>query len=403
MYVIIHPASSLTLSCQLTGGTSCPTMICPNTAVNYTCNVGSYAGVTLWNVSSVGVCSGSTLTLTQAPLAQGQSCLSGQSSSGTCGPFTVTNTPPLTSNVYCLTSTLSVVVTSAMNGLVVSCSNYSLSSFITTPVGNATISVVAAPSAPTITSLISTYSDQLTVTWTSVPTATSYNVSINDSVNTLVPIPSTGAPQYTFTGLTDNTVYTVSVVAINCAGSSSPATRTGSTLTLAQGPPGLGLSCLTSSSGGTCGPFTVTNTPPLTSNVYCLTSTLSVVVTSAMNGLVVSCSNFTTSSGTTTPVRNASISGVAPPSVPTITSLISTYSDQLTVTWTSVPTATSYNVSINDSVNTLVPIPSTGAPQYTFTGLTNNTVYTVSVVAINCAGSSSPAKMTGRTAEGFAL
>ena len=89
---------------------------------------------------------------------------------------------------------------------------------------------------------------------------------------------------------------------------------------------------------------------------------------------------------------------VAPPSVPTITSLISTYSDQLTVTWTSVPTATSYSVSINDSVNTLVPIPSTGAPQYTFTGLTNNTVYTVSVVAINCApGSSSPATMTGRT------
>ena len=66
---------------------------------------------------------------------------------------------------------------------------------------------------------------------------------------------------------------------------------------------------------------------------------------------------------------------------------------------TSVPTATSYNVSINDCVNTLVPIPSTGAPQYTFTGLTNNTVYTVSVVAINCAGSSSPATITGRTGE----
>ena len=96
---------------------------------------------------------------------------------------------------------------------------------------------------------------------------------------------------------------------------------------------------------------------------------------------------------------NISFNSLAPPSAPTITSLISTYSDQLTVTWTSVPTATSYNVSINDSVNTLVPIPSTGAPQYTFTGLTNNTVYTVSVVAINCAGSSSPATITGRTGE----
>ena len=90
-------------------------------------------------------------------------------------------------------------------------------------------------------------------------------------------------------------------------------------------------------------------------------------------------------------------SSPASPSAPIITSLNSTYSDQLTVTWTSVPTATSYSVSINDSFNTMVPIPSTGAPQYTFTGLTNNTVYTVSVVAINCAGSSSPATMTGRT------
>ena len=85
----------------------------------------------------------------------------------------------------------------------------------------------------------------------------------------------------------------------------------------------------------------------------------------------------------------------APPSTPNITSLISTYSDQLTVTWTSVPTATSYNVNINDSANTK---SSTGAQQYTFTGLTNNTVYTVSVVAINnCAESSSPATISNRT------
>ena len=141
MYVIILPATSLNLPCQLTGGTSCPTMICPNTAVNYTCNVGSYAGNTVWNVPSVGECSGSPLSLAQAPPGPGLSCLT-ISSSGTCGPFTVTNTPPLTSNGYCLTSTLSVVVTSAMNALVVTCSNYSTISFAITPVGNTTISVV---------------------------------------------------------------------------------------------------------------------------------------------------------------------------------------------------------------------------------------------------------------------
>ena len=84
-----------------------------------------------------------------------------------------------------------------------------------------------------------------------------------------------------------------------------------------------------------------------------------------------------------------------PPNLLTI-SVSRDLSNKLSVAWTSVPTATSYNVSINDSINTLVPIPSTGASQYMwiFTGLTSNTIYTVSVVAINCAGSSSPTKIT---------
>ena len=87
----------------------------------------------------------------------------------------------------------------------------------------------------------------------------------------------------------------------------------------------------------------------------------------------------------------------APPSAVNITSLTSIYSDQLTVTWTSVPTATSYDVSINGST----PISlSANANTYTFTGLTNNTVYTVSVVAINCAGNSSAAMAT-RTSKSF--
>ena len=142
MYVIL-PASSQTLPCQVTGGTSCPSMICPNTAVIYTCNVGSFVGNTIWNVPTVGGCSGSTLILAQGPQGPGLTCLT-SSSSATCGPFTVTNTPPLTSNVYCLTSTLSVMVTSAMNDLVVSCFSFSFSSFTTTPVGNAAISVVGS-------------------------------------------------------------------------------------------------------------------------------------------------------------------------------------------------------------------------------------------------------------------
>ena len=138
------PDSSQTLPCQLTGGTNCPTKICPNTAVNYTCNVGSYAGNTLWGVPSVGGCAGTSLILAQGPPAPGQSCLN-TFSSATCGPYTATNTPPLINNLFCLASTLSVVVTPAMDGLVVSCSSYNTVTYATTPIGNATISVLGKP------------------------------------------------------------------------------------------------------------------------------------------------------------------------------------------------------------------------------------------------------------------
>eukprot|EP00731_Ephydatia_muelleri_P009693 Em0005g279a len=119
----------------------------------------------------------------------------------------------------CYTSVLTIPTPQYFNGTTVTCRDGNFGTLIGSDTLN--IQLASVPSAPTITSLISTYPDRLTVTWTSVPTATSYNVFINDSVNTLVPIPSTGAPQYTFTGLTSNTVYTVSVVAINCVGSSS--------------------------------------------------------------------------------------------------------------------------------------------------------------------------------------
>ena len=85
----------------------------------------------------------------------------------------------------------------------------------------------------------------------------------------------------------------------------------------------------------------------------------------------------------------------APPVAPNAT-LTNITTEQLTVTWTSVPMATSYNVSINGS--TPIPLPA-NANTYTFTGLTNNTVYTVSVVAINCAGNSSAAMATNETSE----
>ncbi|KAL5500401.1 hypothetical protein EMCRGX_G011958 [Ephydatia muelleri] len=83
------------------------------------------------------------------------------------------------------------------------------------------------------------------------------------------------------------------------------------------------------------------------------------------------------------------------------TTVKSTSVNQLTVTWTPPTTdgaPTSYNVTINDSSSPVV-IADNGSPVYThtFTGLVSDTLYTVSVVAINCAGASSTVAASGRT------
>ena len=81
--------------------------------------------------------------------------------------------------------------------------------------------------------------------------------------------------------------------------------------------------------------------------------------------------------------------------------------DQLTVTWTPPTTGgvpTSYNVTINDSSSPVV-IGDNGSPVYThtFTGLVSDTLYTVSVVAINCAGSSNGTSLTKWTCKSLVL
>ena len=134
---------SKTLTCQLTDGTNCPSMICPNTAVNYICNASSYAGSNVWAVPRVGACNGTMLSLPQGPPWPGSFCLNSSSSVAVCGPFTAANTPPLTNNIYCLTSTLCMVVTSAMNGLNVSCCNWDGANYVVESFVNSTISVAS--------------------------------------------------------------------------------------------------------------------------------------------------------------------------------------------------------------------------------------------------------------------
>ena len=68
--------------------------------------------------------------------------------------------------------------------------------------------------------------NQLKVTWTPPAIPTSYNVSINESSSPVV-IPDNGPSLYThtFTGLISS-LHAVSVVAINCAGTSNVTSNT---------------------------------------------------------------------------------------------------------------------------------------------------------------------------------
>eukprot|EP00731_Ephydatia_muelleri_P035287 Em0112g2a len=92
----------------------------------------------------------------------------------------------------------------------------------------------------------------------------------------------------------------------------------------------------------------------------------------------------------------------SPGAVGTMVILINSLSvDQLTVAWAPPTTGgvpTSYNLSINDSSSPVV-ILDTGSSLYThtFTGLISDTLYTVSVVAINCAATSNVTSLSKLT------
>ena len=93
----------------------------------------------------------------------------------------------------------------------------------------------------------------------------------------------------------------------------------------------------------------------------------------------------------------------APPVEPNISDVYSHNPTQLTVTWipaSSGSPATSFNVSISVEGISFHTVSVDGSERsYTFTGLTGDTNYLISVVAINCAVSHTPASQSkvGRT------
>eukprot|EP00731_Ephydatia_muelleri_P011219 Em0006g113a len=201
---IFQIASAQSFSCD--ADVSKP--LCPGTVVTCTCRVTGTVSQTWWTFSA--------LCYNKIPFRQVAPC---SPASGTCGPYiTATNLASSASN--CQTSKLFVTMANNVSGQLAECRDMSVG-LPGTLIGSASFKIKDAPDQPMIVnSSVGTH--QLTVTWTP-PTAggvpTSYNVTINDSSSPVV-IADNGSPVYThtFTGLVSDTLYTVSVVAINCAG-----------------------------------------------------------------------------------------------------------------------------------------------------------------------------------------
>eukprot|EP00731_Ephydatia_muelleri_P011349 Em0006g243a len=229
MYGVKDISSTQSLPCHTASGDNCTSSICPNTVVNYTCTItsGTAAGYTDWTLPT-GTCPTNAFPdkIRLSQFVSGQCTAQGTS---TCGPYRASSIQS-SDPTYCLSSILTVNITAAMNGSTLMCSITDLLyGTISTVVSMATINIVDSPGAPkAVAKAIDADMVRVELNHSSnggLPT--SYNVTISNSsyvYSNSTPAFLNGSAMVTFTGLTSGTNYTISAVAINCAGSSNPTT-----------------------------------------------------------------------------------------------------------------------------------------------------------------------------------
>jgi len=279
---------------------------------------------------------------------------------------------------------------------------------------NGTSSTPVIPVAPgSVTSAASSAGNgSVTVTW-SAPTSgdapTSYEVSIPGRTTCVINLVTTpnAALSCTFTGLTNGTNYTATVVAKNAAGTSTGATT--SATPVAPTPPGAPTGVSATAGNGQA---TISWTAPASAGSSAITS---YTVTSSPSGLTctvnapaTSCtiSGLTNGTGYTFTVVATSSAGNSSPSsastsvspqatVPSAPTNVTAASGdgQATISWTTP--SSDGGASIDGYIVTASPggLTCTAvAPDTTctITGLTNGTSYTFTVVASNNIGASDP-------------
>ena len=238
------------------------------------------------------------------------------------------------------------------------------------------------PSAPT--GLVASYitPNSFNVAWSPVSGATSYTVYVNGTLKG-----TTSSAAYSVTGLNANSVYSISVGAVNASGSSSQsnAISVATSAFTPSTPTGLALSYFTSNS------CSVAWSPVVGATNY------EVYVNGLLTGVTSSASYYITGLNANTPynisVAASNTSGASLQSTaigvrtlaiaPVGLVASSITPNSCNIAWSPVAGATSYAVYINGTFKASV----TGT-SYFMSNLNPNTSYTISVVDLNAYGAS---------------
>ena len=245
---------------------------------------------------------------------------------------------------------------------------------------------VAPPPQPTGLSVSSTH-NSLTLSWRSASRAASYDVRLRHNGT----VESTTSTSHTFSGLTSNTSYTLFVRARNAGGVSLWNSYTGTT-TPPQ-PTGLSYSATSTS-------ITLSWTADILADRYGVKRGASGSETGTSRTSY-TFSGLTANTGYTLYVRAKTPAGSSPwasravrtaPASPSGLSAAAT-SSSLTLTWSAVSGATSYEVKRGSSGS----VTRVTSRSRRFTGLSANTSYTLYVRARNSGGASGWTSITQRT------
>ncbi|KAL5475661.1 hypothetical protein EMCRGX_G025504 [Ephydatia muelleri] len=209
--------------------------LCPGTVAQCSCVITVNTSYIRWNFTNLDVCPSS-----ENLISLSQVCA--DNITGSCGPYLHAAIIPSGSNL-CNTSILTIKADTSLDGLIIECRDPNTAIYPGALVGSVNVTIAAAP-GPLEKINGSVGADWIMVSWTPptiVPLQNyTYNVSYSNGSHTSSPvvIADNGSSVYhhNFTGLISDTLYTVSVVAVNCAGSSNVETLSNRTPVPATAP-----------------------------------------------------------------------------------------------------------------------------------------------------------------------